>query len=85
MSAGMIIGSFYLVPRIGIGAFFVLLVAGKLLAAMVFGQFGLFGAPATAMTPRQGCWRSFGRGGRLAGDLPLTPYPSHRIALVFAT
>lgn len=45
----MIIGSFYLVPRIGIGAFFVLLVAGKLLAAMVFGQFDLFGAPATAM------------------------------------
>ena len=50
MSAGLIIGSSYLVPRIGIGAFFVLLVAGQVLAAMVFGQLGLFGAPVTSLT-----------------------------------
>lgn len=50
MSAGMIIGSSYLIPRIGIGAFFVLLVSGQVLAGMVFGQFGLFGAPATALS-----------------------------------
>ena len=50
MSAGMIIGSSYLVPRIGIGAFFVLLVAGQVLAAMVFGQFGLFGSPQAPLT-----------------------------------
>jgi transporter family-2 protein len=50
MSAGLIIGSSYLVPRIGIGAFFVLLVAGQVMTAMVFGQFGLFGAPVTTLT-----------------------------------
>lgn len=50
MSAGMIIGSSFLVPRIGIGAFFVLLVSGQVLAGMVFGHLGLFGAPATDLT-----------------------------------
>lgn len=50
MSAGMIIGSSYLIPRIGIGAFFVLLVSGQVLAGMVFGYFGMFGVPASAMT-----------------------------------
>ena len=50
MSAAMIIGSSYVVPRIGIGAFFVLLVAGQVLAGMVFGQLGLFGAPQTALS-----------------------------------
>ncbi len=50
MSAGMIIGSSYLIPKIGIGAFFVLLVSGQVLAGMVFGYFGLFGVPATALT-----------------------------------
>ncbi len=50
MSAGMIIGSSYLVPRIGIGAFFVLLVSGQVLAGMVFGQFGLFGVAPSPLT-----------------------------------
>ena len=50
MSAGMIIGSSYLVPKIGIGAFFVLLVSGQVIAGMVFGYFGLFGVPATALS-----------------------------------
>ena len=50
MSAGMIIGSSFLIPKIGLGAFFVLLVSGQVLAGMVFGQFGLFGAPATALS-----------------------------------
>lgn len=50
MSAGMIIGSSYLIPRIGIGAFFVLLVSGQVLAGMIFGYFGLFGVPASALT-----------------------------------
>ena len=50
MSAGMIIGSSYLVPRIGIGAFFVLLVSGQVLAGMIFGYFGMFGVPASALT-----------------------------------
>lgn len=47
MSAAMIIGSTYLVPRLGIGVFFVLMVSGQVIASMVFGHFGLFGVPAT--------------------------------------
>ncbi|MDA5093479.1 DMT family transporter [Aliiroseovarius sp. KMU-50] len=50
MSAGMIIGSSFLIPKIGIGTFFVLLVSGQVLAGMVFGYFGLFGVPASAMS-----------------------------------
>lgn len=50
MSAGMIIGTSFLIPRIGIGAFFVLAVSGQVIAGMVFGQLGLFGAPQTAIT-----------------------------------
>jgi transporter family-2 protein len=50
MSAGMIIGSSYLIPKIGLGAFFVLLVSGQVLAGMVFGYFGMFGVPASALT-----------------------------------
>ncbi|QMU59258.1 MAG: hypothetical protein GKR98_14295 [Boseongicola sp.] len=36
--------------KIGIGAFFVLLVSGQVLAARVFGYFGLFGIPAPTLT-----------------------------------
>ena len=50
MSAGMIIGSSFLIPKIGIGAFFVLLVSGQVLAGMVFGYFGLFGVAQTDLT-----------------------------------
>lgn len=50
MSAAMIIGSSYLIPKIGIGTFFVLLVSGQVLAGMIFGYFGLFGVPASALT-----------------------------------
>ena len=50
MSAGLIIGSSFLIPKIGLGAFFVLLVAGQVLAGMVFGYFGLFGVPASPLT-----------------------------------
>lgn len=50
MSACMIIGSTFLIPRIGIGAFFVLLVSGQVLAGLIFGYFGLFGVAATELT-----------------------------------
>lgn len=50
MSAGMIIGTSYLVPRIGIGPMFVLLVSGQVLAGMAFGYFGLFGAAPSPLT-----------------------------------
>lgn len=45
MSACMIIGSSFLVPRVGISGFVVLAVAGQILAGLVFGYLGLFGAP----------------------------------------
>ncbi len=50
MSAGLIIGSSFLIPRIGIGAYMVLLVSGQVLAGLAFGYFGLFGAAPTAIT-----------------------------------
>ncbi|MCU4654248.1 DMT family transporter [Roseibacterium sp. SDUM158016] len=50
MSAGLIIGSSFLIPRIGVGAFFVLLVSGQVLAGMIFGHFGLLGVPATDLS-----------------------------------
>lgn len=50
MSAGLIIGSSYLIPKLGLGTFFVLMVSGQVLASMVFGYFGLFGVPATAIS-----------------------------------
>ena len=50
MSAGLIIGSSYLIPRLGLGVFFVLLVSGQVLASMVFGQLGLFGVAASSLT-----------------------------------
>ncbi len=50
MSAGMIIGSSFLIPKIGLGTFFVLLVSGQVLAGLVFGNLGLFGVPATELS-----------------------------------
>ena len=43
MSAGLIIGSSFLIPKIGLGVFVVLLVAGQILAGLAFGQIGIFG------------------------------------------
>jgi Uncharacterized protein conserved in bacteria len=51
MSATMILGSSYLVPRIGIAAFFVLFVAGQVLTGLLYGQLALFGTPQTVLTP----------------------------------
>jgi transporter family-2 protein len=50
LSAGLIIGSSFVIPKIGLGAFFVLLVSGQVLAAMVFGHLGLFGAAPSPLT-----------------------------------
>ena len=50
MSAGLIIGSSFLIPRIGTGAFMVLLVSGQVLAGMIFGYLGLFGMAASPVT-----------------------------------
>lgn len=45
LSALMIFGSSFLVPRIGTGALFVLLVAGQILVGMLINQYGLLGVP----------------------------------------
>ena len=50
MSAGLIIGSSFLIPRIGTGAFMVLLVSGQVLAGILFGYLGLFGMAAGAVS-----------------------------------
>lgn len=50
MSAGLIIGSSFLIPKIGLGAFVVLLVAGQIVAGLVFGQIGLFGIAPQQLT-----------------------------------
>lgn len=50
MSALMVLGSSYLIPRIGLNAFFVLLVSGQIIAGMVFSQFGLFGTPVSPIS-----------------------------------
>lgn len=46
VSALMIIGSSFLIPRIGTGAFFVMIVTGQILIGFVINQFGLLGVPA---------------------------------------
>ncbi len=46
----MIVGSSYLVPQIGTGAFFVLLVAGQILFGALINQFGLLGVPVQPIT-----------------------------------
>lgn len=49
MSGLMILGSAFLIPRIGPGAFFVLFVAGQVVTGSVIGHFGWFrSAPDTA-------------------------------------
>lgn len=50
MSAGLIIGSSFLIPRLGLGTFFVLLVSGQVIAGMLFGYLGMFGVPASAVS-----------------------------------
>jgi transporter family-2 protein len=54
MSAGIIVGATYLVPRIGTGALFVLLVTGQILAGLIINQFGLLGVPVQPMTMQIG-------------------------------
>ncbi len=45
VSAVMIIGASFLVPRIGAGAFFILLVTGQIVLGAFISQFGLFDVP----------------------------------------
>lgn len=45
MSALMIFRSSYLVPRIGTGALFVLVVSGQIIIGAVINHYGLLGVP----------------------------------------
>ncbi|MBT8408900.1 MAG: DMT family transporter [Alphaproteobacteria bacterium] len=53
VSALMILGSTYLIPRVGPGPFFVLLVAGQILMGAALSHFGWLGAPLDAMSLRK--------------------------------
>jgi transporter family-2 protein len=46
----MIFGSSYLVPRIGTGALFVLLVAGQIIIGAVINHYGLLGIPEQSIS-----------------------------------
>lgn len=50
LSAFMVLGSSYLVPKIGISAFFVLVVSGQIITGMIFSSFGLLGAPISPLS-----------------------------------
>ena len=50
VSALMIFGSSYLVPRIGTGALFVLLVAGQIIIGAVINHYGLLGVPEQSIS-----------------------------------
>jgi transporter family-2 protein len=45
MGAGIVFGSLYLVPRIGVAALAAFIIAGQLLAAALIDHFGLLGVP----------------------------------------
>ena len=49
MSALIIVGATFLVPRIGTGALFVMLVTGQILAGMLINHFGLLGVPVQSI------------------------------------
>jgi len=50
VSAVMIVGSSYLVPRIGTGALFVMLVTGQIIFGVIINQYGLLGVPVQPIT-----------------------------------
>lgn len=53
VSGLMILGSTFLIPRIGPGPFFVLLVAGQVGMGLVVSHFGWLGAPLDVITVRK--------------------------------
>jgi transporter family-2 protein len=53
VSAFMIIGSVFLIPRIGAGPFFVLLVAGQILAGAIVSHLGMLGSPQDPATVKK--------------------------------
>jgi transporter family-2 protein len=50
VSAFMIVGTSYLVPRIGTGALFVAMVTGQIIFGLIINQFGLLNVPIQPIT-----------------------------------
>lgn len=50
VSAFMIVGTSYLVPRIGTGALFVAMVSGQIIFGLIINQFGLLNVPVQPIT-----------------------------------
>lgn len=55
LSAFMIIGTTYLIPHLGARRFFILLVSGQVLMAIVVSHFGILESPADAITLKKLC------------------------------
>jgi bacterial/archaeal transporter family-2 protein len=56
LGAGIVFGSLYLVPRIGVAALAAFVIAGQLAVAALIDHFGLFGVPVHEV----GLWRIVG-------------------------
>lgn len=49
----MILGTTFLIPRIGARKFFVLVIAGQLIMAMIMSQYGLLESPRDPITMKK--------------------------------
>jgi bacterial/archaeal transporter family-2 protein len=56
LGAGIVFGSLYLVPRIGVAALAAFIIAGQLMAAALIDHFGLLGVPVNELN----LWRVVG-------------------------
>lgn len=50
MGAALVFGIAWVIPQIGAGTAFVLLIAGQVITGMVFSHFGILGSPVEPMT-----------------------------------
>jgi transporter family-2 protein len=50
VSAVMILGATFLIPRIGVRQFFILTVSGQILAALIVSHYGFLGTPTDVIT-----------------------------------
>lgn len=54
ISAFLVFGSTFLIPRLGAGKFFVLFVAGQIIMALMVSHFGLLASPQVPITLKKG-------------------------------
>lgn len=50
MGGALVFGIAWVIPHIGAGPFFVLMIAGQVITGMVFSHFGILGSPVEPMT-----------------------------------